>query len=59
MRDDYGFGQEQVLTNPVKGTGFDTPQVAGAIVILSLVGLIAIRRGFRGVNLAGVRVGVS
>lgn len=54
-----GYSQEDVLTNPVKGAGFDTPQVAGALVIGSLLLLVAIRRGFRGVNLAGVRVGVS
>lgn len=52
---DYG----DTMVNPVKGAGFDTPQVAGAIVIGSVLMLVLIRRGFRGVNLAGVRVGVS
>lgn len=52
---DYG----DAMVNPVKGAGFDTPQVAGALVIGSVLMLILIRRGFRGVNLAGVRVGVS
>lgn len=47
------------MVNPVKGAGFDTPQVAGAIVIASLLTLVAIRRGFRGVNVggAGIRLG--
>ncbi len=50
---------ENMMTNPVKGQGFDTPQVAGALVIGALLALVAIRRGFRGVNVAGVGVRVG
>ncbi len=35
-----------------------TPRAAAAIVIGALVALILIRRGFRGVSVAGVNVGV-
>jgi hypothetical protein len=55
----YNEQYSDQMTNPVKGAGFDTPQMAGAIVIASLLALVAIRRGFRGVNVggAGVRLG--
>lgn len=36
-----------------------TPTAAAALVIGSLVFLILVRRGFRGVSLAGVSVGVK
>ena len=54
----YGNGNEMV--NPVSdGRTIDTPQMAGILVIGSLVFLILVKRGFRGVNVggAGVRVG--
>jgi hypothetical protein len=44
---------DNVMVNPVKGPGFDTPQMAGAIVIGALLILVAIKRGFRGVNVLG------
>ncbi len=56
---DDGYGAGPTMVNPIKGIGLDTPQVTGAIVLGALAMLILIRRGFRGVNLAGVRVGVS
>jgi hypothetical protein len=40
------------------GTGM-TPRAAAGIVIGALVALILIRRGFRGVNVGGVSVGVK
>lgn len=47
-------------TNPVVGGSyFDTQHMAGALVLACLGFLILIRRGFRGVNVAGVHVGVN
>lgn len=39
-------------------SGFTTEHAAAAIVIASLVALVLIRRGFRGVSVGGVSVGV-
>jgi hypothetical protein len=39
--------------------GWDTEKWVAVIVLASLALLILIRRGFRGVNLLGVRAGVS
>jgi hypothetical protein len=39
--------------------GFTTPKAAAGIVIGSVIILALIRRGFRGVNLGGVSVGVK
>jgi hypothetical protein len=51
-RDDY--------SHPVKGVQTLTTEHAAAIVVIgALVALMAIRRGFRGVNLGGVSVGVK
>lgn len=47
------------LTNPISGGSFDTPHAAAILVAGALILLIGIRRGFRGVNLAGVHVGIS
>lgn len=44
--------------NPVKGGGLSTEHATAALVIGCLVALIMLRRGFRGVNLGGVSVGV-
>lgn len=42
------------------GTGnMDTPRAAAGIVIGSLVALILIRRGFRGVSAGGVGISVK
>lgn len=46
--------------NPeAKPSMMQTPTAAAAIVIGALVFLILIRRGFRGVSIGGVSVGVS
>lgn len=50
--------EDNVLVNPVKGVGIDTPHVAAALVIGCLGFLVLVRRGFRGVNVAGVGVSV-
>lgn len=45
---------------PVSMTGFTSPHAAGVIVIGSLLLLIAIRRGFRGIGVPGVgHVGIG
>lgn len=41
------------------GRGWDTEKWVAVIVLLSLALLIAIRMGFRGVNLMGVSASVS
>lgn len=51
--------QDSRLTNPIAGGAFDTNHAAAIIVVVSFVLLVMIRRGFRGVNLAGIHVGVS
>lgn len=50
---------DQRLTNPITGGGFDTPQAVAVVIIAAMALLYLIRRGFRGVNLAGIHVGVS
>jgi len=46
--------------NPEAKVGmFQTPTAAAALVIGSLLFLILVRRGFRGVSVGGVSVGVS
>jgi hypothetical protein len=48
------------LTNPVKGVGaFSTEHAAAALVVGSLLFLILVRRGFRGVSFGGASVSVS
>lgn len=46
-------------TNPIKGGGVDSPQMAGAIIIGALVFLFLVRRGFRGASVGGISVGVK
>lgn len=43
---------------PVKGQGFTIEHAAAVVVIGSLVFLILIRRGFRGISAGGVSVGI-
>lgn len=45
--------------NAVQPTGITPERALAAIVIVALVMLILIARGFRGVNIGGVNVGVS
>lgn len=48
------------MENPVKESGLTTEHAAGAIIIGSLIFLIVIRRGFRGIAVPGVgTVGVG
>lgn len=42
----------------VKDSGLSTEHAAAAVVIGALAFLVLIRRGFRGVNVGGVSVGV-
>lgn len=44
---------------PVSTGSLDTPRAAAGLVIGSLVALILIRRGFRGVNVGGVGLSVK
>lgn len=49
-----------MMDNDDAQVGFlKTPTAAGAIVIGCIVALWAIRRGFRGVSVGGVSVGVN
>lgn len=49
-----------MMDNPEAKTSFlQTPTAAAALVIGSLIFLILIRRGFRGVSVGGVSVGVN
>lgn len=51
-------GQAANAVNPLPRGSLDTPQAAAALVIGSLVGLILIRRGFRGVSVSRVSGGL-
>jgi hypothetical protein len=52
------YADDTTLNNPVSGGGMDTQHVAGAVVVLSILALWAIRRGFRGVSVGGINVGI-
>lgn len=52
------YAEDSVYVNPIKG-GFTTEHAAAAITLGALALLWLIGRGFRGVNVAGVRVGVA
>jgi hypothetical protein len=43
---------------PVKGQGFTVEHAAAVVVIGSLLFLILVRRGFRGISAGGVSVGI-
>ena len=49
---------ESDYTNPISAGFWSTEHVAGALVIGALVFLILIARGFRGVSVGGVGVGI-
>lgn len=51
------YNEDPAARNPIYG-GMSTEHVAGAITIGALVLLILIGRGFRGLNVGGVNVGV-
>lgn len=49
------YSDNQAMINPVRsGSGLTTEHAAAVVVIGSLVFLIFIRRGFRGVGIPGV-----
>jgi hypothetical protein len=50
------YSDQQAMVNPVRGggAGLSTEHAAAVVVIGSLVFLILIRRGFRGVGIPGV-----
>jgi hypothetical protein len=43
----------------VSTSGFDTPRAAAGLVIGAVIALVLIARGFRGVNVGGISVGVK
>ena len=48
------------MDNPdAKPSFLETPSAAAALVIGSLVFLVLVRRGFRGISVGGVSVGVN
>ena len=51
-------GQAANAVNPVPVKGLDTPQAAAALVFGAMVGLILIRRGFRGLSVSRVTGGL-
>lgn len=55
----FNADADNVYTNPIKGAGFDSPQMTGVLVLGALGMLILIRRGFRGVNAFGAGISVS
>lgn len=54
------YNDRSAQTHPVKGvSGITTEYATAALVIGCLVALILIRRGFRGVSVAGINVGIK
>lgn len=53
------YGPDSSMDNPVSTSTGNTEYSTAAIVIGSLIALILIARGFRGVNVGGVSVGVK
>lgn len=47
------------VNSEMKTRMVDTPQAAAALVIGALAFLILVNRGFRGINVGGVSVGVK
>lgn len=52
------YAEDTRLTNPITGGGWDTQHFAALIVLGSLGFLYLVRRGFRGLSVGGVSVGV-
>lgn len=60
MAGNNAYGNANTGTQKLSiGKGWDTEKWVAVIVLLSLALLIAIRRGFRGVNMLGVSASVS
>lgn len=53
----YGGGYDDA--NAVQPTGITPERALAVIIVAALVFLILISRGFRGVNVGGVSVGIS
>lgn len=53
------YGPDGAPENPVSTSTTNTEYSTAAIVIGALVALVLIARGFRGVNVGGVSVGVK
>jgi hypothetical protein len=53
------YASDRDPENPVSSTGGNTEYATAALVIGSLFVLILIARGFRGVNMGGVSLGVK
>lgn len=51
-------GQAANAINPVKANGVTTPRAAAGLVLGSLMALIMIRRGFRGVSVGRLTGGL-
>lgn len=47
------------LKDPAEGAGISTEMVTGAIVIGAVIALVLIKRGFRGVSVGGLSVGIK
>jgi hypothetical protein len=52
------YPDDAEMVNPVKPLGLTTEHSAAVIVIGSLLALILIRRGFRGVSAGGVGINI-
>lgn len=59
MAGENSFGNARSNQKLSIARGWDVEKWVGLIVLASLALLIAIRMGFRGVNVLGVRAGVS
>ena len=53
-----GYTKRANSINPIAGAGMTTEKAAAVLVIGSLIALIAIRRGFRGVSVSGMSGGL-
>jgi hypothetical protein len=53
------YGPQDPMDNPVSTSPDQTPYSTAGLVLGALVALVLIARGFRGVNVGGVSVGVK
>ncbi len=52
------YGGDNAMVNPITSGGLTTDKWAAILVLGSLVALIAINRGFRGVSVSGMSGGL-
>jgi hypothetical protein len=52
------YAEDTRLTNPITGSGWDTPEYAAVLVFGAMAFLYLVRRGFRGLSVGGISVGV-